>query len=109
MLTVEGEIIVDGMGMISYLDRRLNEISGRNKLATGIVIGSRARKALTEACQKTMGQAIKPMETVNRFRNVLLIEDGEQPDRLEVVCGTGVVVPVEGNAFLDLKKVSRGL
>jgi len=109
-MLIEGELIRDGMDMISYLDRKLQEVAVSNKLATGIVIGSHARKALTEACQKMMGQTLKVMETVNRFRNVLLIEDGDHPDRLEVICGVGVVVPVEGNAFLDLKRVqSRNL
>ena len=108
-MLVDGELIKDGMGMISYLDRKLQEVAASNKMATGIIIGSHARKALTEACQKVMGQAIKAMETINRFRNVLLIEDGDHPDRLEVVCGVGVVVPVEGNAFLDLKKVGPRL
>jgi len=109
MLTVDGELIKDGMDMISYLDRKLQEIAASNKVATGIVIGSHARKALTEACQKVMGQVIKPMETVNRFRNILIIEDGDHPDRLELICGIGVVSPVEGNAFLDLKKVGPGV
>ena len=107
MLTVDGELIKDGMDMISYLDRKLQEIAAKNKIVTGIVIGSHARKALTEACQRVMGQVIKPVETINRFRNILLVEDGEHPDRMEVICGIEVVAPVEGNAFLDLKRVGR--
>ena len=104
MLTVDGEIIVDGMGMISYLDRKLKEVVGMHKAATGIVIGSHARKALTNACQKTMGQSLKMEETVNKFRGVLLIEDGEHVDRLEVISGYDVIVPVESGP-LNLKKV----
>ena len=108
MLTVDGEIIKDGMGMISYLDRKLQEIVGMKKVATGIVIGSHARKALTEACQKTMGQSLKMEETVNKFRGVLLIEDGEHVDRLEVISGYDVIMPVESGP-LNLKKVRGGL
>ncbi len=108
-MLVDGELIKDGMGMISYLDRKLQEVAVSHKVVTGIIIGSHARKALTEACQKVMGQEVKAIETVNRFRNILLVEDGEHPDRLEVVCGVDVVVPVEGNAFLDLKKVGPRL
>ena len=106
-MLVEGEIIKDGMSMISYLDRKLQEIAGKQKVATGIVIGSRTREALTEACQKTMGQKFKSEETVNKFRGVLLIEDGEHSDRLEVISGYGVVVPVESGP-LNLKRVPGG-
>ncbi len=109
-MLVEGEIIKDGMSMISYLDRKLQEIVGKRKVATGIVIGSHTRKALTEACQKTMGQKFKSEETVNKFRGVLLIEDGEHSDRLEVISGYEheVVAPVESGP-LNLKRVPGGI
>ena len=108
MLSKDGEIITDGMSMISYLDRKLQDIVHSKKVATGIIIGSNTRKELTEACQKTMGQAFKEEETVNKFRNVLLIEDGENLNRLEVISGYDAVIPVEGNTF-NFKKVPKGL
>ena len=98
----------DGMSMISYLDRKLQEIVGMKKVVTGIIIGSHTRKALTEACQKTMGQSSKTEETVNKFRGVLLIEDGDHTDRLEVISGYDVVMPVDSGP-LNLKKVRGGL
>ena len=92
---VENVIITDGLSMIAYLDRKFAEVIASNKMVTGIVIGSKSRKLLTEACQKTMGMALKVEETVNRFHGALLIEDGNNPERLEVISGVHITVPIE--------------
>lgn len=106
-MLIEGEIIKDGMDMVSYLDRKLEQIRVANKIATGIIIGTRARKELSKACQHILGQNPKEDITINRFRNVLLIEDGENGDRLEVVFGAAPVLPVEGPSVLNLKRFGR--
>lgn len=98
-MLIDGEIIRDGAGIVRYLDRRLNEVMSEGKAPTGIIISTPLRKELTRACQNIMGKTYDPVETVNRFRNVLLIEDGESEERLEVVCGKKVKPPVEGNPF----------
>lgn len=92
-------LIKDGGDMISYLDQRLAEITRENKTATGIVISTAVRKELSRACQKVMGMPPNDSEMINRFRGVLLIEDGDTPDRLEVICGRGAISPVEGDPF----------
>jgi hypothetical protein len=57
---------------------------------------------------KVMNQEIKDEVTVNRFRGVLLIEDGMNEDRVEVIHAESPVMPVEGNPFLrGLKRVGR--
>lgn len=94
-MLVDGEIIKDGMDMVSYLDRKLHEIAASGKIVTGIIVSTEVRKTLSVACQKMMGQSPNPEETVNRFRNVLLIEDGENENRLEIVYGPKAVAPVE--------------
>jgi hypothetical protein len=106
-MIIDGEILMDGMGMISYLDRKLQQNVSEGLVTTGIIISSAVRKELTRACQRTLNMTPNHIETVNRFRNVLLIEDGMNEDRLEVVSGRGIVVPQEGNAFMDLKKIGR--
>ena len=95
-----GQILIrDGGDMISYLDQKLQELASQKKVATGIIVSTDVRRELSRACQKVMGQRLDDFETVNRFRNVLLIEDGENKERLEVICGTAVMPPVEGNIF----------
>ena len=106
-MLIDGEILTDGGDMISYLDRKLQEVASEGKITTGIVLSSEVRKELTRACQTSMGMKSNSLETINRFRNVLLIEDGENEDRLEVIVGYQAVAPMEGNAFRDLKKVGR--
>lgn len=101
MALVDGELINDGMGIIRYLDRTLAEVDAAGKVATGIVIGTVMRTALTEACQKTLGMAPKKTETVNRYHNVLLIEDGNHVDRLEVISGKNPVLPVENTRIFS--------
>ncbi len=104
-MLIDGEIINDGADMISYLDRKLQKNAQERNITTGIIVGTRVRLELTKACQKVMGQAGKPEMTVNRFRNVLLIEDRNNLDRLEVIHGVNVVMPAEGPGVLDLKKI----
>ena len=104
-MLVDGKILSDGMDMIGYLDEKLHTMVAEGKVSTGIIISSAVRKELAEACQKTMGMKSNPSETVNRYRGVLLIEDGDNSDRLEVVGGRGIVAPVEGDPFENLKKV----
>ena len=95
-----GQIMIrDGGDMISYLDQRLEEIRRSNKTATGIIVSTAVRKELSLACQKVMGMPPNPNELINRFRDILLIEDGDTPERLEVICGRGAVPPVEGDPF----------
>jgi len=107
-MLIDGELIKDGADMISYLDRKLQQNVHEKKITTGIIVGKRVRLELTTACQKVMGQMVaKPDMTVNRFRNVLLIEDGDHPDRLEVIAGVNAVLPVEGPGVLDLKRIKR--
>jgi hypothetical protein len=106
-MLVDGHLINEGMDIIRYLDWKLEEIAKTELVVTGIIIGSSARIELTKACQKVMGQPDNPEETVNRFRNILLIEDGNNKDRIEVVSGMNAVRPQEGNPFLKLKRVGR--
>ena len=70
MLTKDGEVISDGMSMISYLDRKLQEIVNTDKVATGIIVSTAVRKELSRACQHAMGVR-KDNEIINRYRNVL--------------------------------------
>jgi hypothetical protein len=103
-MLVDGELIRDGKDMVLYLDRRLGEIRAQGKLATGIVIGTRARKELSRACQTIMGQPPKDEEIINRYRNVLLIEDGENVDRIEIIFGKSPILPVEELKGLNLRR-----
>lgn len=98
-MLVEGILIHDGGDMISYLDQKLQQIARENKSVTGIIVSTEVRRALSVACQKVMGHTPDPNETINKFRDVLLIEDGETPDRLEVVYGPRVIPPIESNPF----------
>lgn len=107
-MLVDGEILTDGMDVIRYLDRRLQETADKRKVVTGIIIGTEIRKELTKACQHVMSTPDNPSETINRFMNVLLIEDGMNPTRLEVVVSDrGALKPIEGNAFMDEKRIGR--
>jgi len=104
-MLIDDEIINDGADMISYLDRKLQQNAQERNITTGIIVGTRVRLELTRACQKVMGQVGKPDMTVNRFRNILLIEDGNNLDRLEVIYGVKVVMPAEGPGVLNFKKI----
>ncbi len=108
-MLLDGRIITDGVEIIGYLDEKLEAVRKANHTATGIIIGSRARKFLSEACMRVMEQDLKDKEdvTVNRFRGVLLIEDGVNEDRVEVIHGKAPIKPVEGNPFAQLKRVGR--
>lgn len=108
-MLVDGEIIKDGMDMVRYLDRRLQEIAAEEKTVTGIIVSTEVRKALSVACQKVMGQSPNEEETVNRYRGVLLIEDGETKDRIEIVYGPEAVRPIEREVLGNLGRVGRGL
>ena len=99
-MLVDGMIIQDGADMIRYLDRKLVENASNNLVTTAIVLSSDVRKELTKACQKVMGQTFTKEETIIRFRNILLVEDGLTSERLEVVAGPSAVAPVEGEPFL---------
>lgn len=102
-MLLDGEIIKDGSGIVRYLDRRLQEIHAQNKSVTGIVISTKLRMELSRACQSIMGKQYDPVETVNRFRDILLIEDGESEDRLEIIYGPRAIPPFEGNRFGRLR------
>lgn len=98
-MLLEGRIIVDGMDLIRYLDAKFEEIKRINHTTTGIIIGTTARQWLSTACQKVMGQPQKNEVTINRFRGTLLIEDGMNLERLEVLHAKAPMIPVEGNPF----------
>ena len=105
-MLLNGRIISDGVELISYLDTELMHLKELNHTATGIVIGSSARKYLDKACKKVMGHKDDADLTVNKFRNVLLIEDGVNLDRLEIIHAKAPVSPVEGNPFSPgIKKI----
>ena len=98
-MLVDGEIIKDGSGMIRYLDRKLGEIAAQGKTASAIVISTELRLELTRACQAVVNKRYDPVETVNKYRGVMLIEDGESEGRLEVIYGPRVTPPVELSPF----------
>ena len=103
MLMSDGTIISDGLSLVGWLDTEMDSIVKKGHMVTGIVIGSRARRVLTEGCEKAMSAKHREEMTVNRFRGALLIEDGIQGDRVEVIHAESPVLPVEGDVF------SRGL
>ena len=107
-MLIDGIVMKDGMDIVAYLDQKLSDIQKDGKTVTGIIIGSNARIALSRACQQVLGMPLKDEETVNRFRGALLIEDGEDKYRLEIVSGVSPTVPLEGDAFSRLRKVPRG-
>lgn len=98
-MLLDGILIHDGGDMVSYLDRKLQEIGAVGKMVSGIIVSTDVRKALSLACQRAMGHTPDPDEIINKFRDILLIEDGETPDRLEIVYGPGVVPPLETSPF----------
>lgn len=102
-MLLDGQIITNGTEIIGYLDKKMQEVKANNEMTTGIIIGSRARKFLSEAAQKIMGQPVKEEMTVNRFRGAILIEDGDNIDRVEVVHAKAPTMPVTDNVL------SRGL
>jgi hypothetical protein len=88
MVSKDGVVINDGMEIISYLDKVLQENSAAKKTTTGIILGSRARVKLTQACKHVMGESnLNDEVTINRFKNVLIVEDGNDIDRIEVISG----------------------
>lgn len=101
-MVVNRKIILDGLEMVSYLDSELIRLKKMKRTATGIVIGSTARKHLDKACKKIMGHAENADLTVNKFRGVLLIEDGLNLERLEIIHAEAPAMPVEGNPFPGL-------
>lgn len=98
-MLMDGVLIHDGGDMVSYLDQKLQGIAADGKTVSGIIVSTDVRKALSQACMRIMGHKPDPNETINKFRDILLIEDGETPDRLEIVYGPRVVPPVEGTPF----------
>jgi hypothetical protein len=107
-MLLEGRIITDGMDLIAYLDTKLDEITAIGHTSTGIIIGTVARRHLSDACQKVMGQKLTKEITVNKFRGLLLIEDGVNPERMEVIHAEAPTMPVEGNPFkTGLKRIGR--
>jgi len=107
-MLLEGRIISDGMDLIAYLDTKIDEIASIGHSSTGIIIGTKARGYLSEACQKVMGQKMSKEITVNKFRGLLLIEDGVNPERMEVVHAESPTMPMEGNPFQrGLKRIGR--
>jgi hypothetical protein len=106
---VEGRIISTGHDLIAYLDSKFAGLREKGFTVTGIVIGSAMRKELTKECQRVMGQPMKEEETVNRFRGALLIEDGNDLKRVEVISARAPVLPVGTDAFIGgLKRVPGG-
>ena len=106
-MLLEGRIIHNGMDIVRYLDEKLAAIKAADYTATGIIIGSVARKHLSITCQELMGQkSTKDDITVNRYHGVLLIEDGVNSDRVEVISAKAPTLPVEGSPFsVGLKRV----
>ena len=96
---INGVVITNGMEIVGYLDKQLTAIKSQGHTGTGIIIGTKARKMLTDACQKLMGQPRKEEETVNKFRGLLLIEDGVNLERVEIIHAVAPVLPVEGGPF----------
>lgn len=103
---VDGVIITSGTEIVGYLDKKLTEIKKQGHTGTGIIIGTKARKMLTDACQKIMGQPHKNEITVNKYRGLLLIEDGVNPERVEIIHAVAPVLPVEGSPFDSFGKGS---
>ncbi len=106
-MLLKGRIITDGVDLISYLDAELDDIRNMGHTSTGIIIGTIARKYLSDACQKVMGQKLHKDITVNKYRGLLLIEDGVNAERLEVIHALAPTIPVEGNPFAFSKGLKR--
>lgn len=97
--------IKDGASLVAYLDGEFERIRKMGHMVTGIITGTRTRKILSEGCQVIQGQSVKSEETINRFMGALIIEDGVNIDRLEVVHGKSPTLPKAENPFLKLKGV----
>lgn len=95
-------VLRTGKDIVAYLDEEVMRIRQENRAVTGIVIGSEARRLLTVTCQELMNQPRKDDIAVNRFRGVLLIEDGVNPGRVEVIHAKNPVMPVDSGP-LNLK------
>lgn len=102
---VGGRVIKSGVDIMAYLDDTMDKVRQDKKMVTGIIIGSDARRYLSTSCQEVMGQKANPDETVNKYRGALLIEDGQNPFRVEVVYAKAPTMPVEGDLFSRLRKV----
>lgn len=105
-MLVEGRVLKEGRDIVGYLDEKLHDLLSKGYMATGIVIGTQARSELSKACQEILGQKAKDDMTVNRFRNALLIEDGQSPWRVEIIFAKNPTLPVEGQP-LNLKRLGR--
>lgn len=105
-MLLQGNLMTDGQDLIRYLDEKFLDVKQLGHTVTGIVIGTVARERLSETCQKVMGQKRTKDLTINRYRGALLIEDGVNPERLEVIQAKSPTLPVDGDLFSKgLKRV----
>ena len=88
-----------GKDIVAFLDRSMHDLRASGEVVTGIVIGSQARRELSRMCQEIMGQSVKEDITVNRFRDALLIDDGEHPTRVEIIHAKRPVLPRDLRSF----------
>lgn len=107
-MLIDGLIIKDGMDMVGYLDGVMSQATSAGESVSGIIISSNLRTELTRACHKIMNVRGKEDETVNRFRGALLIEDGANADRLEVIKGRDITMPVDTSSFGNFGKLHHG-
>jgi hypothetical protein len=98
-MLVDGVLIHNGMDMVAYLDSKLQELGASGYTVTAIIASTEVRKELSSTCQRIMGIAPNSEELIARYRDVIIVEDGQSPDRLEVVCGRGALPPVEASPF----------
>ena len=93
--------MVEGRDLVTYLITEIDRVYAVRKVVTGIVVGSAVRRMLTRECYRALGQEDRGDSVVNRFRGILLIEDGVNPERVElIIAPLNTVLPLEGSMLL---------